>query len=400
MGVHLTPGTDNRPFVPHLAFFVASFTWNYALGMTWLAIPLYALAQGLSAAEIGLLFSVPVIAQVVINLVGGAYTDRIGGRLVMLSACLAMALGGVALLFAQGFWMLFWGQMLMVFSRAAFWPANWAIASELPGDRSTQVGRLNAISNLAQILGNSSCGFVLAALGFPAALAGIAVLGLVSFVAGLGTPARAERANATGSMYANYLLLARMPIVYYTLMCGYLSALPMTLSMSFFPILLKELGYGEGASGLLVALRAVGGIASGLVLARFVSTGPQSRWPIYGGLAVAFSVGMMPVLEHWSALGTLMFLVGMGAGLMTLYVQITMAEVTSIEMRGSALAIGGLGWSLSHFSTPLIAGFLAQHYGTVSGFYVLGALALCFVIALVAARRRAFAGTALGGTRS
>lgn len=383
----------------HLPFFVSSFAWNYALGMTWLAIPLYADAQGLAAAEIGILFSVPVVGQIAVNLVGGAYTDRIGGRLVMLAACLAMALGGLELVFAQGFWMLFWGQVLMVFSRAAFWPANWAMASELPGDRGRQVGRLNAISNLAQILGNASCGFILAAFGFRAALAAIALLGLASFFACLKTPARAPRAKPGGSVFANYAVLARMPIVYYTLMCGYLSALPMTLSMTFFPLLLKDFGFGEASSGLLLALRAVGGIASGLVLARFVSTGPASRWPIYGGLAVALSVGLMPVLPHWSSIGTLMFLVGIGAGLMTLYVQITMSEVTSIEMRGSALAIGGLGWSLSHFSTPLIAGVLAQHYSTVVSFYALGAIALCFVLALFAARRRAFAGTPLAGNQ-
>lgn len=379
----------------HLPFFAATFTWNYGLGMTWLVIPLYAHSQGLSAAEIGVLFSVPVIAQMAINLVGGAYTDRIGGHRVMLAACLAMALGGLWLAHAHGFWPLFWGQVLMVFTRAAFWPANWALASELPGDRGRNVGRLNAISNLAQILGNASCGFVLAYSGFRASLLAIAVLGALSFACGYATPAGAPRKPATGSVFASYLVLARMPIVYYTLLCAYLSALPMTLSMTFFPLLLKEFGYGEAPSGLLLALRAVGGIAAGLVLARFVSTGPSSRWPVIGGLAVALSVGLLPVLSHWSAIGLLMFVVGIGAGLQTLYVQITMAEVTDVAMRGSALALGGLGWSLSHFTTPLIAGLLAEHFGTAWGFHVLGVIALAFAGTIWFARRWAFRGTAL-----
>ena len=34
-------------------FFLASLGWNFGLGMTWLAVPLYASAQGLSNAEIG-----------------------------------------------------------------------------------------------------------------------------------------------------------------------------------------------------------------------------------------------------------------------------------------------------------------------------------------------------------
>lgn len=377
------------------AFVFATFAWNYGLGMTWLAIPLYAHSQGLSAAEIGILFAVPVVAQIAINLLGGAYTDRLGGRAVMLASCLSMALGGLELVFAQGFWMLFVGQVLMVLSRAAFWPANWAIASELPGDRGTQVGRLNAITNLAHILGNASCGFVLAASGFRGALAGIALLGLASFLVGLWTPARSARKPTPGSVFANYLLLARMPIVYYAACCAYLSAVPMTLSMTFFPLLLQEFGYAESASGILLALRAVGGIAAGLVLARFVHTGPASLWPVFGGLAVALSIGLMPVQPHWAAIGTLMFVVGMGAGMQTLYIQITLSEVTRLEMRGSAMAIGGLGWSFSHLTTPLVAGFLSQHYGTVYGFYALGGLALIFVGVIYGARRFAFTGTKL-----
>ena len=60
-----------HPPMPHLSFFLASFTWNYALGMTWLAVPLYAASKGLSGAELGVLFSLPAVLQLAINLLGG-----------------------------------------------------------------------------------------------------------------------------------------------------------------------------------------------------------------------------------------------------------------------------------------------------------------------------------------
>src|SRR5258705_13996015 len=62
--------------------------------MTWLAVPLYARSQGLSNAEIGLLFAAPVLAQAPLNLVGGAYTDRIGGRRIMLGSCCVVVVAG------------------------------------------------------------------------------------------------------------------------------------------------------------------------------------------------------------------------------------------------------------------------------------------------------------------
>ena len=94
----------------HAAFFLASLAWNLGLGMTWLAVPLYAYAQGLSNAEIGILFAVPVLAQAPLNLVGGAYTDRIGGRRILLGSCVATIAAGLWFMFAQGFWTLLAGR--------------------------------------------------------------------------------------------------------------------------------------------------------------------------------------------------------------------------------------------------------------------------------------------------
>jgi MFS family permease len=75
---------------------------------------------------------------------------------------------------------------------------------------------------------------------------------------------------------------------------------------------------------------------------------------------------------------------------MTLYFQITISEASAPEERGSALALGGLGWSASHLSTPLILGFVADRFGIVTGFYLLGLFALSCALTIAATRRWAF----------
>lgn len=381
----------------HLPYFLSSFLWNYGLGMTWLVVPLYAHDQGLSGAEIGALFSLPVLAQVVINLIGGAYADRFGGRGIMLAASLLMALAAAEFVFARGFWALFAGQLLMVLSRAAFWPANWSIATELPGERGVQVGRLNAITNFGQILGNASCGFILATAGFTASFLVMGAMGLAAWALGLATPQPASEGAPERGLFANYGALLRMPVLYYAVMCAYMSALPFSLSMSFYPLLLKHLAFGEEASGVLLALRALGGVGTGLLVARFVKTGPASAWPVAAGVLVALTVGLLPLVSHWSAVGAFLLAVGIGSGVMTLYFQVTMGEVVPLEMRGSAMALGGLGWAVSHLTTPLVMGLLADRFGLVAGFYVLGAMALATVAAIALLRRWAFARTGLEG---
>src|SRR5688572_28511453 len=344
--------------------------------MTWLAVPLYAYSQGLSNAEIGVLFAAPVFAQAPLNLVGGAYTDRIGGRRVRLGSAVATIAAGLWLMAAEGFWILLVGQLVLVVSRAAFWPATWAMASELPGARGVQLGRLNAITSFGQIVGTTLCGFLLAAAGFGITFAALALTGVVSLIAGLGTQAQPPRAAPARHVLAAYLPLLRERIIAYTIVCAYLSALPFSLSMSFYPVLLAHYGYGEGISGVLLALRAVGSIFASLLAARFVRTGPQTLWPVVCGIAVAAAVGLVPTVNHIAPIAFWMLVVGAGTAAMTLYFQITIAEASRQEERGSALALGGLGWSVSHLTTPLVMGFLADRYGIVTGFYVLGAFAL------------------------
>jgi MFS family permease len=377
--------------VHHAFFFLASAAWNFGLGMTWLAVPLYAHNQGLSNVQIGVLFALPVVLQAGLNLVGGAYTDHIGGRKIMLGSCWAIVVAGTWLVLAEGFWMLLVGQLLLVVSRAAFWPATWAMASELPGNRGIQLGRLNAVTNVGQIAGSALCGFLLAAAGFDATFAALASTGLLAFLAGLGTRAApAKSVPAHHHLLARYRPLLRRPIILYAIICAYLSALPFSLSMSFYPLLLAAYGYREETSGVIVALRAIGAIAAGLIAARFVRTGPDTLWPVASGVAVAAAVGLLPAVNHVLPIAFWMLVIGIGSGAMTLYFQITMSEASRPEERGSALALGGLGWSVSHLSTPLLMGLLADRYGIVNAFYVLGACALACTVALAVMRRWAF----------
>jgi MFS family permease len=378
--------------VQHGAFFLVSTAWNFGLGMTWLAVPLYAHSQGMSNAQIGALFAAPVLAQAPFNLMGGAYTDRIGGRRIMLGSCCVVMASGLWFMLAEGFWMLMMGQVGLILSRAAFWPATWAMASELPGARGVQLGRLNALTNFGQIGGTVFSGFVLAAAGFSATFLILAGIGLLSLFAGLATPTPQRRpapANARHPL-ATYLPLLRRRIIVYTMLCAYLSALPFSLTMSFYPLLFAQFGHGEGTSGLLLGLRAAGSILASLLTARFVRTGPETLWPVTCGVAVAASVGFVPLINHALPISVWMLIVGAATAAMTLYFQITIAEASGIAERGSALALGGLGWSVSHLSTPLLMGFVADRYGIVTGFYVLGAFAAVCAAVIALTRQWAF----------
>jgi MFS family permease len=361
--------------MPQLSFFASSLAWNFGLGIVWLALPLYAHAQGLSHSQIGILFAVPILLQVPLNVAGGAYIDRIGGRRVFLISSCALAASSAWLISAHGFWELVLGQMGLVVSRAAFWPASWAMASELPGQRSVQMGRLNAISNFGQLTGTACCGFILSAGGFRQAFTVLAVLGVLAFAIGLGSAVRARRPGPVRRLWDGYARLLRNRMILYSILCAFASSLPFSMSISFFPLLLTQFGFGEASTGILLSLRGAGSIAAGLLIARFFRPG-GTLWPVGCTLAMAAAVGLLPLANHAVPIGLWMFLAGVASGMMILYFQLTMSEASAPEDRGSALALGSLGWTATHFTTPLLTGLLADRWGIEAGFYVIGALIL------------------------
>src|SRR2546426_7433479 len=274
-----------RVFAP---FYSSAFSWNLALGMTQLLIPLYARELGYTGVEIGSLIAFPIIVQMVFNLIGGAWTDRLGGMNISLVAFVATAVAGIMFAASSSFAGLFAAQIMMIVARAVYWPASWTLVSQLPGERSSLMGTLNAITSFGQIAGTVCAGIIIAGWGFGAGFWTVAAMGVLSFAFGLAFRyAPPAREKAPLPMLAGYRMLLGRRSIYYGIMCAYISALPFSLSVSFYPILLIEQGFGSEAAGWLVGMRPLGAIAAGGVVAGFVEDAGEFSPPLASGPAAA-----------------------------------------------------------------------------------------------------------------
>jgi MFS family permease len=384
--------SETTPASSILPFFLSSLAWNFALGMTYPLVPLYAHQLGMSGVGIGTLVALPVVLQISINLIGGAYTDQVGGRSLMLASFALTAGAGSVFFFAGGFWLLLLAQLLMVMSRAMYWPASWTLGSEMPGGRSLQMGRLNAITNVGQIAGMAGAGIFLLWFGFGPSFLVLAAMGALAFVLGYRLPPKRKHAGRKPRrLFSGYAQLIRLRVFPFAIMCAYISALPFSLGFSFYPILFVEYGYASDATGALLALRGIGSALAGLVIARYLDYSAKLAVPLACAIATALSVGLIASTREAWMIGLLMAAVGLASGIMTLFFQMLISEISSIENRGSALALGGLGWGLSHFSTPLAMGYLKDHLGILPAFYILGSFAFVWGLALIPMHRWAFA---------
>jgi MFS family permease len=384
--------SETTPTSSVLPFFLSSLAWNFALGMTYPLVPLYAHQLGMSGVGIGTLVALPVVVQISFNLIGGAYTDRAGGRSLMLASFVLTAGAGSVFFFAGGFWLLIFAQLLMVMSRAMYWPASWTLGSEMPGGRSLQMGRLNAITNVGQIAGMAGAGFFLLWFGFGPSFLVLAAMGALAFVLGYRVPEKRKHpGRKPRRLFSGYAQLVRLRVFPFAIMCAYISALPFSLSSSFYPILFVEYGYASDATGTMLALRGIGSALAGLVIARYLDYSAKLAVPLACAIATALSVGLIASAREAWMIGLLMAAVGLASGIMTLFFQMLISEISTVDNRGSALALGGLGWGLSHFSTPLVMGYLKDHLGILPAFYILGGFAFMWGLALIPMHRWAFA---------
>ncbi len=370
-------------------FYISTFVWNLAHGISGVLVPLYALHLGMSGVAIGSLVALPVFLQMLFNLLGGAYVDRIGPRNIMLGSSLGFMLGSAVYSVSTEFAGLLAAQCLYVLARATFWPAVYSLGSHLPGDRSRNLGWLNSTTNGGQIGGTALAGIFIALFGFQVCFFIAMGTLFTSFLLCLfirHTPA-ARQATAQGGILATYGKLARMPAMYFAMACAYLSILPFTLSASFYPILLVGEGFSTQATGWLLTLRAFGSIFAGIGLAKTVRSPTGLAVPLRCSLVISISIATAAISDNLWVIAISIFIFGAASGLASIYFQLLVSALSSDSNRGSAMSFGGMGWQASNVSTPLLMGFLMDGIGLQYAFYFMGASLLLLTALLPALHR-------------
>jgi len=382
------------PAVALAPFFASAFVWNLALGMSHVLIPLYAYHLGYSGVAIGTLVSAPVVAQLAFNLVGGVWTDRIGGKRLALASSAMLGVAGVVYAFASTFAALLFAQLCIILSRSIYWPATWSLGSQLPGDRSAQMGRLNSITSAGQIVGTVAAGLAIVHLGYRAGFAVLAFFGGVVALALMAAFRAPDHRRPTDAqpILATYRALARRPSIWFGLATAYLAGLPFSLSFSFYPILLVAEGFTSDQTGWMIALRALGSVCAGVTAARFVRKVTERSIPVGAGLATAVTILAIAAFTHAAPISLCLFAVGLASGVLTLYFQLLASEISTTDTRGSTLAIAGLGWGLSHLTTPMLMGALTDAVGIHDAFRLFGALAIALALGLAPLHAWAFRG--------
>ncbi len=340
--------------------------WCTCIGMSHVLIPLYAIHMGFSILKIASVVSLPVLATLGIRFMGGALSDRFGERLVLHTCYLLNTLAAVVLYQAEGFFSLLIAQTVSNMSRSFFWTPAQSIASQIPGSTAgKRLGQLSACNAAGNLAGLGLGGVLAATAGYPGAFLILIVATLASSVLGFFLP-HVEAKPKGRSVWQIFIgigkYLSYRP-TWLTISASFAAALAPALTQSIYPVYLSQLGYGEQWIGFTVALRAIGPIASGLMLAPLIT--PSRQVGIYAAGIAALGIFIISsgLMEHLILLALCLAALGTASGLMDVWYQVRATQLSSPSDRSVSMASMGLGWNLAYIVTPMAVGWLAQIQG-------------------------------------
>ena len=371
------------------ALFITAGLWCLCNGIMHVVVPLYALHLGFSILEISSIVAVPVLATLVVRFVGGALSDRFGERFVLQGCYALQTLASLILIWAAGFISLIVVLMVANVSRSTFWIPAQSLASQLGGGNvGKNLGRLSATNYGGTLLGQVMGGAMVATLGYPPAFVILTLLGLACTLLSFTLPPAAPKARGRSvwQITTGVGHFLRFRQTWLIISGSGAAALPQAMCASIYPLYLAYLHFGEQWIGLAVSLRALGPIATGLLLAALIT--PKRQQLIYaaGMLFLGLALIASGALGNYLGLSVCIIALGAAGGVMDLLYQVQAAASSQTSNRSMAMASMGMGWNLSPFFMPIIVGWMVEIWGFEKAFLVAGA----FMIVIAAVTRLLF----------
>ena len=352
------------------------------MGAVAFLVPLSATQLGASPALLGLIMSVSSVGSLLAAVPAGVLVDRAGTRMPLAASCVVAAIsaGGIALgdsitsIFV--FFSLFRVAEIVVF---VSFQAHVAGMAEGAADTTRGFGWYGFAASLGQLLGPAAAGYLLETAGeqwswglSALAFLGTGALALVLVASAPRSSARGGAAPLQGPLAmlrggAFRRVLSGTAIV--AVVASFVIIFAGGSRGTYFPVFLTTLGYTPSVAGMLVAVGALAGLASRVLLSSLVrvlrGSFPTMLWSF---AVMTVGMGLTPFCRSIPALAINSFLVGIGGGVALPLSMATVAEGAPEGMRAVAMGVRLTGNRLAALVNPLVFGAASALWGVPSAF--------------------------------
>jgi MFS family permease len=377
---------------------------NGVWDMLSVVVPLYAVAAGLGAAEIGLVVAARSVLPAVLSIHGGILVDQLGTRRVLLwvaSACAALPLFYPI---SGWFTVLVSLQLLLGLASSVAMSASQTWSIQASGGDTALLARYSIVSRIGTFLAPIVVGAAWDLFGAWAAFASVSLCGagIVASAASAspdgvagGRQASVPAGTALAALVPRWsehkqaLALAAVPAVAFVLALSYLRNAHGAIQSSLYVVYLADVGWSGTLIGALVGFAEFFGVFGSMVAAATERRVPAARLMLMCIAASLAAIAITPLIGTFLVLLVAAAAVrGIAQGMSQPLMYSMLSRAAPSARHGTTVGLRNAVVRLASIVTPAAMGIVAEAWSIEVSFYVVGALLLLATATLAAVARR------------
>ena len=397
MAVIPTPPQDHANRELYATLGAGLFT-NGVWDMLSVVVPLYAVAAGLNAAEIGIIVSARSVLPALLSIHGGILMDQLGTRRVLMWVAIASALLPLAYPISGWFTVLFTLQLLLGLASALGMAASQTWAMHVGRGETAMLARYSVATRIGTFIGPVVVGALWDHAGTWAAFVAIALCGAgVIATTAQSTLPQPPMPHGQGRSvllprwqpHKEALLLALIPAVAFILVASLLRNASGAIQSSLFVVYLNGIGLSGTVIGALVATAEISGVAGSLLAAR-AERRLGANWLVILCIVISLlCICSTPLVAQFLlVLFAACALRGIVQGMSQPLMYAILSNEVASTRHGASVGLRNAVVRLGSIVTPTVMGIAAEAYGIEASFYVIGGAFLLITAGLAFAARR------------
>jgi MFS family permease len=320
--------------------------------------------------EVGMLFGLMAIANTVGSTLGGALTDRLGRKGMMILGLVVSGLSSLAMGLA-GTFELFFGVLLFVglFASIGF-PAQQAMVADLLPEekRAGGFGVFRVVANMAWVLGPVIGGLLATRSYMPLFICDAVLSSITAGIVLLAiretkpAPSEGKPEQTIAQTFAGYRdVLRDGTYVLFIGACILMTIVYLQLYTTLGVYLRDTHGFSEQAYGYLMSMNATAVVLLQIPIAHRVARYRPMMMMALGTLLYAVGFGMYGLFSSYALFALAMLIITVGEMVVMPISQALVAKIAPEDMRGRYMAIFGFSWMIPQATGPLLAGLIMDN---------------------------------------
>jgi len=347
--------------------------------------------------EIGVLFGLMSVANTVGRMLGGALTDRLGRKWMMVFGILVSGLSSLAMGVAGTFELFFAIVVFVGLFASVGGPAHGAMVADiLPEEKRTGgFGIFRVVANLSWVLGPVIGGLLATRSYMPLFIcdavastitAGIVILAIRE---SMPAPREGEPKQTMAQTFAGYWTVMKdTTFMLFIGACVLMTIVYLQLYTTLGVYLRDTHGLAEQAYGYLMSMNATAVVLLQVPIARRIERYRPMMLMALGTFLYAIGFTMYGLFSSYIPFAVAMFIITVGEMVVMPTSQALVARIAPEDKRGRYMAVFGFAWAIPQAVGTLLAGLIMDNADPRWVWYGAGLLGLVGAAAFVLLRRR------------